>query len=64
MTPEKFEKRHPVCEKVAEHGPASYFEQADAYACMKCDQWIDERCTSPACEYCTRLAATPSKHLS
>jgi len=59
MTPEKAAKRHPVC-PVEGHGPLAFFWQADAYACMQCDEWLEEKCTEPDCEFCKKRPQHPS----
>jgi hypothetical protein len=60
MSPEKVAKRHPHC-GVEGHGPAHRFETADAYACLACDVWLEEKCEEPQlCPFCLGRAATPS----
>lgn len=59
---EKLANRHPVCKKNPEHGALHYFESADTYACLKCDEWRDEEppCGDPGCVFCTKRTAKPS----
>ena len=59
MSPEKAAKRHPHC-GVEGHGPAHRFETADAYACLACDVWLEEKCTDPDCSFCKKRPARPS----
>jgi hypothetical protein len=60
VTPEKAAKRHPVC-PVEGHGPLSYFESADAYACMQCDEWREEECGEQVCSFCQKRPEHPSE---
>jgi hypothetical protein len=60
MDPDKSASRHPVC-SVEGHGPLEYFKGADAYACMRCDEWREQRCDDEACPYCMKRPAHPSE---
>jgi hypothetical protein len=56
---EKAVKRHPHC-GVPGHGPAHRFAAIDCYACMQCDEWLEEKCTDPDCEFCKRRPERPT----
>ena len=60
MTPEKAAKRHPVCEKVPEHGQLAYFSPFDAKGCIECDEWREEKCGDPDCRFCPARPDRPS----
>lgn len=59
MTPEKHAKRHPHC-GVLGHGPATRFPEADAYACLQCDEWLEGACDDPECMFCSDRTERPS----
>jgi hypothetical protein len=39
--------------------PSVYVDAYDAYACPSCDRWLEEACSDPACDRCSRRPTTP-----
>lgn len=38
-----------------------YSDKYDAYFCDFCNKWLEEKCTDPECDYCTKRPNTPSR---
>ena len=34
-------------------------EQYDAYYCETCNEWLEDACDDPTCEYCTNRPKLP-----
>lgn len=47
------------CEKCGQSGVR--IEKVDAYACLKCDVWLEKLCSDPRCEFCTIRPDKPSE---
>ena len=41
--------------------PVSYSSEYDAYYCESCDQWLEEACDDPFCEFCAHRPERPSQ---
>jgi hypothetical protein len=39
----------------------SHSEEYDAYYCKSCNEWLEDKCDDPACEYCNSRPATPNE---
>jgi hypothetical protein len=38
-----------------------YSNRYDAYYCELCNKWIDDKCTNPECEFCSKRPDKPSQ---
>ena len=36
------------------------FEKFDAYCCVICNIWVEEKCSDPTCEYCSSRTLLPT----
>lgn len=36
-----------------------FSEEYDAYYCETCNQWLEDPCDDPTCEFCTARPLTP-----
>ena len=36
------------------------FDKFDAYCCVVCNVWIEEKCLDPTCEYCSSRPLLPT----
>jgi len=39
--------------------PATRSEEHDAYYCPACNQWLENKCDDPACEFCAGRPERP-----
>ena len=46
------------CDKCGEE--ETIFESVDTWACLKCDEWKEEKCGDTACGYCMDRLEKPS----
>jgi hypothetical protein len=54
----KFIVKCPVC---GAQGKYSYYDDGyDAYYCEPCNKWIDEKCSDPECEWCSKRPERPN----
>ena len=49
----------PNCQTCGEPGARN--EQHDAYACAKCDEWLELMCLDRQCEFCANRPEKPSQ---
>ncbi|AOV09244.1 hypothetical protein BI350_13235 [Sporosarcina ureilytica] len=40
--------------------PLAYNDEYDAHFCTTCDEWREETCIDPTCEYCLERPKKPS----
>lgn len=38
-----------------------YSNKYDAYFCELCNKWLEEKCSDPDCEFCTKRPELPSQ---
>ena len=38
-----------------------YYEKYDAYFCPTCNQWLENTCPDPKCDFCTKRPSKPLK---
>lgn len=43
--------------------PLMYFYTYDAYCCISCDIWTEEKCPDPECEFCSKRPDSPMEAL-
>jgi hypothetical protein len=48
-----------VCPKCNEK--RIYSDKFDAYFCIKCNEWLEDQCSDPYCEYCAKRPPKPSE---
>lgn len=41
------------------HGGCAYSQRYDAYYCAECNEWSEDQCGEPACQYCGGRPETP-----
>ena len=39
----------------------TYVEKHDAYACLICNKWLDNKCSDNKCEFCSSRSEKPFK---
>lgn len=39
----------------------SYCKEHDAYFCSTCDEWLEDACRDPSCEFCPGRPDKPSQ---
>jgi hypothetical protein len=47
-----------TCDKCGED--TTLFESVDAFGCLKCDEWKEDKCTVDSCGYCIERKEKPS----
>lgn len=53
-------KHTPNCKKCNEQGIRDI--ELDSYYCDKCDEWLEEKCSSTECEFCSKRPNKPSEN--
>jgi hypothetical protein len=38
-----------------------YFEEYDAFYCIKCMKWLEKKCDDPECEFCSERPERPEQ---
>lgn len=41
------------------NNPLIYYEKYDAFFCAYCNEWVEEKCENPYCEYCKNRPDRP-----
>lgn len=36
-----------------------YYDEYDAYFCLKCNRWIESKCSDTSCKYCSKRPGKP-----
>lgn len=50
-------KRRPRCTQCGSGGTRSV--RFDAYYCVSCNEWLEDRCSDPSCNFCTARPFNP-----
>ena len=50
---------HPFCQYHELHPVNIHVEMFDSFCCPLCNIWLEEACTSPACEFCRNRPTYP-----
>lgn len=58
----KMKKRAPFCPVCSDKKFLLYIEEVDAYACRKCNLWLEKKCNEEDCLFCPYRKEKPSLH--
>lgn len=50
-------EKHARCKDCSEY--IIRLDKQDAYACRKCNKWLEKPCKDPKCGICAKFAGTP-----